>query len=383
MLKGDSLISTINAGFVTVLVGFTSSVVLVFQAAHSLSANSEQIGSWILALCLGMGVLGIVLTLKYKEPIVLAWSTSGAAIIIGSTGINLAEGVGAFIVCGVLIALSGFSGWFEKINNYIPPAISSSMLAAILFKFCADAFIAVKLNPLLIALMLVSYLLGRRFFPRYSISVMLILGIAIASFQGLFDFQKVSLSFATPIFVQPEFSLHAIVTLAIPLFIVTIVSQNIPGLAVLRSEGYKSSSHMLVGWTGAVTTLLAPLGCYALNLATITAAICSGKEAHPDQSQRYIAAVFAGVFYIVVGLFGTTIGYLLLAFPNELVITLAGFALLGMFGNALTAALKFPDYREAAILTFCITISNINLFGMSSVLWGLVIGLIASHIFKK
>jgi benzoate membrane transport protein len=382
MLKSLNF-SILNAGFLTVLVGFTSSVVLVFQAAHTLLANTEQIGSWIFSLCLGMGVVGIFLSWKYKEPIVLAWSTSGAAVIVSTNNITLQEGIGAFIVSGILIILSGFSGWFSRINTYIRPAISSSILAGILFPFCFNAFLALKSNPFLLSSMLVLYVLGRKLFPLYSVTLILIVGIVISSYQHTFKFDEVSLELAKPIIMMPEFSFQAIITLAIPLFIVTLISQNIPGLAVLRSEGYKAPSNSLVGWTGIATTLLAPLGCYALNLATITAAICSGKDAHPDPNKRYIAAIFAGFFYILVGLFSTTIGYLLLAFPKELVIAVAGIALLSTLANALTISLNDSEYREASIVAFFVTISGVSFFGINSVLWGLLAGLVTGYLLKK
>lgn len=375
--------SILNAGFLTVLVGFTSSVVLVFQAAHTLFANSEQIGSWIFSLCLGMGGIGVFLSWKYKEPIVLAWSTSGAAVIISTNNISLKEGIGAFIISGILIIFFGFSGWFSKINNYIRPAISSSILAGILFPFCLDAFLVSKSNPFLLSVMLITYIIGRKLFPLYAITLILIIGVIITSVQNTFKFDEVSLKFAKPILMMPEFSFQAMMTLAIPLFIVTLISQNIPGLAVLRSEGYKAPSNALVGWTGIATTLLAPLGCYALNLATITAAICSGKDAHPAPNKRYLAAIFAGFFYILVGLFSTTIGYLLLAFPKELVIAVAGIALLSTLASALTISLNDHEYREASILAFFVTISGVSFFGINSVLWGLLAGLIAGYILKK
>ncbi|MDH1561707.1 benzoate/H(+) symporter BenE family transporter, partial [Pseudomonas chengduensis] len=371
----DLSLSAINAGFVTVLVGFTSSAVLVFQAAQALGATPAQIGSWMLALCIGMGLTGILLSLRYKAPIAIAWSTSGAAILAsGASGISLAEATGAFIVSGLLITFCGFSGWFERIVQRIPMAIASGMLAGILLRFGLDAFAALQSEFSLVFIMLIAYLLARRLLPRYAVMAPLLVGIAIAASRGQLDFSGVEPSLARPEWVTPEFSWQAMIGIALPLFAVTMASQNLPGLTVLRASGYHTPSSPLIGWTGVATTLLAPFGAYALNLATITAAICTGREAHEDPRRRYAAAVSAGFFYLLVGLFGSAIGALFLAFPHELILAIAGLALIGTIGNGLASALLEEKHREAALITFLVTASGVTLLGIGSAFWGMLAG---------
>ncbi|MAE23996.1 benzoate/H(+) symporter BenE family transporter [Ectopseudomonas chengduensis] len=374
-LFNDLSLSAINAGFVTVLVGFTSSAVLVFQAAQALGATPAQIGSWMLALCIGMGLTGILLSLRYKAPIAIAWSTSGAAILAsGASGISLAEATGAFIVSGLLITFCGFSGWFERIVQRIPMAIASGMLAGILLRFGLDAFAALQSEFSLVFIMLIAYLLARRLLPRYAVMAPLLVGIAIAASRGQLDFSGVEPSLARPEWVTPEFSWQAMIGIALPLFAVTMASQNLPGLTVLRASGYHTPSSPLIGWTGVATTLLAPFGAYALNLATITAAICTGREAHEDPRRRYAAAVSAGFFYLLVGLFGSAIGALFLAFPHELILAIAGLALIGTIGNGLASALLEEKHREAALITFLVTASGVTLLGIGSAFWGMLAG---------
>lgn len=374
-LFNDLSLSAINAGFVTVLVGFTSSAVLVFQAAQALGATPAQIGSWMLALCIGMGLTGILLSLRYKAPIAIAWSTSGAAILAsGAFGISLAEATGAFIVSGLLITFCGFSGWFERIVQRIPMAIASGMLAGILLRFGLDAFAALQSEFSLVFIMLIAYLLARRLLPRYAVMAPLLVGIAIAASRGQLDFSGVEPSLARPEWVTPEFSWQAMIGIALPLFAVTMASQNLPGLTVLRASGYHTPSSPLIGWTGVATTLLAPFGAYALNLATITAAICTGREAHEDPRRRYAAAVSAGFFYLLVGLFGSAIGALFLAFPHELILAIAGLALIGTIGNGLASALLEEKHREAALITFLVTASGVTLLGIGSAFWGMLAG---------
>ena len=377
-LFNDLSLSAINAGFVTVLVGFTSSAVLVFQAAQALGATPAQIGSWMLALCIGMGLTGILLSLRYKAPIAIAWSTSGAAILAsGASGISLAEATGAFIVSGLLITFCGFSGWFERIVQRIPMAIASGMLAGILLRFGLDAFAALQSEFSLVFIMLIAYLLARRLLPRYAVMAPLLVGIAIAASRGQLDFSGVEPSLARPEWVTPEFSWQAMIGIALPLFAVTMASQNLPGLTVLRASGYHTPSSPLIGWTGVATTLLAPFGAYALNLATITAAICTGREAHEDPRRRYAAAVSAGFFYLLVGLFGSAIGALFLAFPHELILAIAGLALIGTIGNGLASALLEEKHREAALITFLVTASGVTLLGIGSAIWGMLAGGVA------
>ncbi|MBD2104963.1 benzoate/H(+) symporter BenE family transporter [Leptolyngbya sp. FACHB-261] len=374
-LLKDFSASAVIAGFVTVLVGFTSSAVIVFQAAQALQASPAEIGSWMCALGLGMGLTSITLSLRYRVPVVTAWSTPGAAMLITSAaGVPMREAIGAFLISGVLITLCGFTGWFERIINRIPISIASGMLAGVLLRFGLDVFVAMKTQFVMTFAMFCVYLLARRTVPRYAVIAALLVGIAIAGGQGLLHVEAVRLQLAEPVLTLPQFSVSALVSMALPLFVVTMASQNVPGVAVIRASGYSVPISPLIGWTGAATLVLAPFGAFALNLAAITAAICMGREAHEDPAKRYVAAVAAGVFHILIGLFGATVGAVFTAFPKELVLAIAGLALLGTIGNGLAAALAKEGEREPALITFLVTASGTTLFGIGSAFWGLVGG---------
>ncbi len=383
-LRQDFSVSALIAGFVTVLVGFTSSAVIVFQAANTLGATRAEIASWMWALGLGMGLTCIVLSLRYKVPVVTAWSTPGAAMLITSaSGVAMPDAIGAFLLCGLLIAVAGFSGWFERAMSRIPVSLASAMLAGVLLRFGLDVFVAMKTQFGLAFAMFIAYLLARRWQPRYAVILALALGIAIAAAQGLLHLGEVRLELAVPVFITPHWSTPAMIGVALPLFIVTMASQNVPGVAVIRASGYHHVPvSPLIGWTGAATVVLAPFGAYALNLAAITAAICMGREAHEDPARRYVASVAAGGFYLLIGLFGATVGAVFAAFPKELVLAIAGLALLGTIGNGLAAALANERERESALVTFLVTASGVSLLGIGSAFWGLVAGVLALLILR-
>jgi len=382
-LVRDLSLSAVVAGFVTVLVGFTSSAVIVFQAANAVGAGSAEIASWMWALGLGMGLTCIGLSLRYKVPVVTAWSTPGAAMLItGAAGVSLGEAAFAFIVSAVLIIVAGFSGWFERAMNRIPVSIASGMLAGVLLRFGMDLFVAMKTQFLLAFAMFCAYLLMRRFRPRYAVIAAFGLGIVIAGVQGLLQWETVRLELAQPVWVMPQISLTALIGVAVPLFVVTMASQNVPGVAVIRASGYSVPISPLIGWSGIANLLLAPFGAFALNLAAITAAICMGREAHENPHRRYVASVAAGFFYILIGLFGATVGALFAAFPRELVFAVAGLALIGTIGNGLAAALASERDREPALVTFLVTASGVALFGIGSAFWGLLAGVLAMLILR-
>ena len=370
--------SSVAAGFVTVLVGFTSSAVIVFQAAQALGASEAEIASWLWALGIGMGVTCIGLSLRWRIPIVTAWSTPGAAMLIASNaGVPLSDAIGAFVVVALLTALVGFSGVFERGMRRVPLSLASGLLAGVLLRFGMDVFVSMRTQMAMTLAMFVVYLCGRRWFPRYAVLATLLLGMAIAGASGLLHLGDVELRVAQPVFTLPSLSLAAVFGIALPLFVVTMASQNIPGIAVLRASGYAPPVSSTIGWIGTTNVLLAPFGAYSLCMAAITAAICSGREAHPEPSKRYVAAVFAGIFYLFTGVFGATVAALFAAFPKELVMAVAGLALLGTIGNSLSAALREDRDREAALITFLVTASGFSLGGIGSAFWGLIAGGIA------
>ena len=373
----DLSLSAFTAGFVAVLVGFTSSVAIVFQAAQAFHATPAQITSWVWALGLGMGLCSLVPSLGLRKPVMVAWSTPGAAVLAtaGLAGsFTMADAVGAFMVCAALITLVGVTGWFERAMDRIPMEIATALLAGVLARFGLDAFAAAQTALPLVLVMLATYLLARRLWPRYAVVLTLLAAIAWASASGQMAWSAVTLELARPAFTAPRFSWSALVSLALPLFVVTMASQNLPGVAVIRATGYHLPVSGILTMTGVATLLLAPFGAFALNLSAITAAICMGPEAHPDPQRRYTAAVSCGALYVVIGLFGAVITGLLTAFPKELVVAIAGLALLGTIGSGLAAALKDEVHREAALITFLVTLSGVTVAGVGSAFWGVMAG---------
>lgn len=373
----DLSLSAVIAGFVAVLVGFTSSVVLVFAAAQGLGATPAQTTSWMWALGLGMAVTSIGLSLWTRQPVLTAWSTPGAALLAGTSGFGMGEAIGAFVVCSALILLAGLTRAFERVMDRIPQAIASALLAGVLARFGLDAVGAVKTAPLLVCAMVLVFLLGRRLWPRYAVPGVLLAGIAVAALQGRLDTGAIVWEMATPVWTAPQFSVGALMGVALPLFVVTMASQNLPGVAAQRAAGYQTPVSSSIAVTGLTGMLLAPFGGYAFNLAAITAAICMGREAHEDPARRYTASVAAGFFYLLLGLAGGAVVGLLQAFPRELVLVVAGLALLGTIAGGLAAALKDEAYRDAAALTFLVTLSGVTLLGIGAAFWAVVAGSIA------
>ena len=373
----DFSLSALSAGFVAVLVGVTSSVALVFQAAQAFGATPAQISSWMWALGWGIGLCCAVPSLLLRKPVMVAWSTPGAAVLAAAGvagGFSMAEAVGAFIVSAALIALCGFSGWFERVMDRIPAAIAAALLAGVLARFGLQVFESAQTALPLVLSMLLTYVLSRRLWPRYAVMLTLMAGIACAAWQGQMQWSQVEWRLALPVFTTPSFTWQACISVALPLFVVTMASQNLPGVAVIRTAGYALPVSRLVGTTGVVTSLLAPFGAFGINLAAITAAICMGTEAHADPAKRYTAAVWCGLFYVLLGIFGAVVAGLLAAFPKELVMAIAGLALLGSIGGGLVAALQQDSSREAALITFLVTLSGVAIAGIGSAFWGVVAG---------
>jgi len=377
----DLSFSAVVAGFVAVLVGFSGSAVIVFQAARALGATPAETASWMLGLGIAVGLTSIVLSIRYRMPILTAWSTPGAALLVTSVkGISMPEAVGAFIVCAALIALVGATGWFERAMSRIPENLGAAMLAGVLLQFGLKGFAGMESQFVLVGAMFATYLIARRLLPRYAIPAVLLVGTVGAVIGGQFHLSSLSLELTRPVFVMPEFTLAAIASVALPLFVVTMASQNVPGVAVIRAAGYDPPISPIITWTGLSAMVLAPIGAFTVNLAAITAAITMGEDAHEDSTKRYVAAVSAGVFYLLLGLFGATVSALFAAFPQEMVFALAGLALLNTIGAGLASAVSDPVRREPAVVTFLITASGLHLFGIGAAFWGIVAGVLASVI---
>ncbi|MFC3609044.1 benzoate/H(+) symporter BenE family transporter [Stutzerimonas tarimensis] len=380
----DSSPSTLIAGFVAMLTAYTSSLVLMFQAGQGAGLSSGQIASWIWSLSIGMALCSVLLSLRYRAPIVVAWSTPGAALLISSLPtVPYGEAIGAFIATSVLIVVCGITGSFERIMRVIPPSLAAALLAGILFRIGLEICRAMEIQPLLVFGMFITYLLARRWAARYAVLAALSLGSMLAYSQGLVDFSGVSLELATPVWTTPAFSVAAMISIGLPLFVVAIASQNMPGLAVLRAEGYQAPASPLLTVTGLASIVLAPFGSHGVHLAAITMAICSGPQAHPDPARRYTAAMWCGLLCGVVGLFGATLAALFAAFPQALVLSIAALALLGSISAGLTQAMSEPSEREAALVTFLVTASGLTLWNIGSAVWALVAGLLTLLICRR
>lgn len=374
-------LSHISAGFIAVLVGYTSSAAIVFQAATAAGAGPEQISAWLLALGLGMGFTCIGLSLYYRSPVLTAWSTPGAALLATSlVGVPMSEAIGAFLFASLLLTIFGFTGWVETFMKHVPKSLAAAMLAGVLLRFGLEAFVSLRTQPAMVALMLAIYLGGRRLNSRYTIPLTFLGGLLWAAQGGLIHGETLNITLAQPIFTAPTFSLSTLIGVGIPLFIVTMASQNVPGIAVMRANGYQTPVSPLIGWTGLTGLLLGPFGGYQFNLAAITAAICMSPEADRNPERRYLAAVAAGIFYLITGLLGATVASLFTALPKELVAAIAGIALLGTIGNSLTGALADERERDAAVITFLVTASGLALLSIGSAFWGLLFGLIVLRI---
>ena len=373
----DTSTSAVVAGFIAMLTGYTSSLVLMFQAGQAAGLTNGQISSWIWSLSIGMALCCIGLSLRYRAPIMIAWSTPGAALLITSLpGVPYSEAIGAYIFASGLIVLIGLTGTFDRLMRRIPASIAAALLAGVLFKIGLEICVAAEQQPVLVVAMLLAYLVGKRLLPRYAVLAALIVGSVLAALFGLLNFEHFELQLAVPEWTTPSFSLAAVISIGIPLFIVAMASQNLPGMAVLRANGYDVPASPLLSTTGLTSMLLAPFGSHGIHMAAISAAICAGPEAHEDPKKRYTAAIWCGVFYGIAGIFGATLAALFAALPKALILSIAALALFASIIGGLTQAMSEPKEREAALITFLVTASGMTLFSVGSAFWGIVAGLL-------
>ena len=374
-ILSDMSLSAVVAGFVAVLIGFASSVAIVFQAADAAGADDAMKVSWIMALGLGMGATCFLLSWWYKAPVITAWSTPGAALLATSLNeASYAESIAVFMFAGVLALVIGVTGLFDRLMRWIPLPIACAMLVGVLFNFGVAIFTSLEASPWLVLTMLLAYLFSKLILPRYAVIIVLIAGLVMVLIEPQTNFSSIPLTIGTLQWVTPEWNTSLILGVGLPLFIVTLTSQNIPGVAVMRASHYQTPVSNIISWTGISTVLLAPFGGFALNLAAITAAICSGDECHKDPAKRYIAGMSAGVFYMLAGLAGASVVGLFAVFPKAMIAALAGIALLGTIGANLKAAFDSDIYREPALITFLTTVSGVSFFGVASAFGGICFG---------
>lgn len=370
------LIHPTVAGLISVIVNYGGTFILVFQAAKMAGLTAELTASWVWSISIGVGITGIILSWWAREPIITAWSTPAAAFLVTAlVAVPYAEAIGAYILSALAFVILGWSGYFEKLVRLIPAGIAAGLLAGILLQFGIGAFSSLTVDPMLAGLLIMLYVLLKRFSARYAVVGILLVGLMVLILQQRLNLSGLQLQFALPVLTMPQFSLNALLSVALPLFLITLTGQYMPGMLVLRNDGFKTSANPILIITGLGSMLMAPFGSHAFNIAAITAAICTGKDAHEDPAKRWIAGIVAGLFYILVGLFGVTFAAIFMALPETFIMTLAGLALLGTIGSSLANAMADAASREAALITFLAATANIQLLGIGGAFWGLVIGL--------
>lgn len=377
-LRPADFLSPIVAAMISVLVNYGGTFVLVFQAAALAGLTPAQTASWVWSVSVGVGLTGAWLSFRYKAPIITAWSTPGAAFLATVMPFTpYPEVIGAYILSALCFVILGLSGAFDKLVRLIPGGIAAGMLAGILLQFGVNAFGGASADPLLVIVLVISYALLKRFTSRFAVVGILVIGMALLIAQDRIDFSAIQLSLATPVFEMPRFSLNAALGVALPLFIITLTGQYMPGMLVLRHDGFKTSANPILAVTGLGSLIMAPFGAHAFNVAAITAAICTGRDAHEDPRKRYLAGLACGLFYVLVGTFGVTLAALFMVLPKAFITTLAGLALLGAIGGSLSNAMADARTRETALITFLATAANVTLLGVGGAFWGLAAGLTA------
>ena len=380
MLKGfikDSSISAWIAGLIATVISFAGPLVIIIQAATAGGLSPAEISSWVGFTAIGSGVLGIVLSLMFKAPIVIAWSIPGSALLVTALPqVGLSHAIGAYIVSGVLVFLIVVTGLFDRLLAAIPGSIAAGLQAGILFSFGIAIFTQMADVPLLVLPMLFSYVLLRRYWPRYAIAGVLLVGVAIALSQGQIDTQMIHFEFMMPQWTTPTFSLIGTLSLAIPLALVSLTGQFMPGMSILRNSGFNIAARPILVACGAVSVVAAPLGVHGFNMAAVTLALCASSEAHEDPDRRYVAAVAGSILYLLLGIAGTTLVILFSVLPAYLIAALAGLALCGALIEGLRRTMSENKDREAGFFCFLITASGIELGGLSAPFWGVIIGLL-------
>ncbi|RAP63081.1 hypothetical protein A6B37_11600 [Achromobacter sp. HZ01] len=381
--RRDLSASAVAAGLVAVLVSFGGTAVLMVQAGHTAGLDAARIGSWIGSLSLAFGLGGALYSLRTGLPIVMAWSTPGAALLVTAlAGVPFDQAIGAFVLAAALTLACGLFGWIDPILRRIPGEIAAAMLAGVLLNFGMGVFSSINQQPALVLAMCAAYLVCRRLAPRYAVLVVMLVAIAIAYALDLMQLDLLDWRLTEFVWTTPAFSAQAAVSLGIPLFVVAMASQNLPGLAILQAAGYRPPASRLVAATGLLGLLAAPFGAHSVTMGAISAAICTGPEAHPDAGKRYIAAATYGLGYVALSVVAGAVAVFFQALPPALLAALAGLALLGTIMGGMAAAMANPQRREAALITLLATASGFSFWGIGSAFWGLVAGLAAHAAFE-
>ncbi|GAB3366396.1 MULTISPECIES: benzoate/H(+) symporter BenE family transporter [Giesbergeria] len=377
-LRQDFSLSALTAGLLAVIISYAGPLVIFFQAGQSAQVSPEMMSSWVWAISFGAGLSGLLLSWWLKVPVVTAWSAPGTALLVTLfPAITLEQAVGAYLLSGLVMLLMGLSGYFDKLIQSIPKGIASGMMAGILFQFGVGAFQAAKTAPVLALSMIGIYLLFRRLLPRYCLVILLLAGLGLAVLLEGVSLSGVPWALAQPTFITPEWTWEATLSLAVPLVLVSVTGQYLPGMAILRSAGYSTAARPIIVSTSMASLVVACFGGINIVIAAITAALCTGKDAHEQANQRYIAGMANGLFYLIGGSFASSIIWLFAALPQTLIAVLAGLALMGAIAGSLVNAINEVDHREASIITFLATASGMTLWGLGSAFWGVLIGGVA------
>lgn len=383
-LKRDWSISATVAGFLAVLISYSGPLIIFFQAAQQAQVPTDMMASWIWGISIGAALAGIFLSIKFKVPVITAWSAPGTALLVTLfPQISLNEAVAAYITSAVVIFIIGASGYFDKLLKWIPQDIAAAMMAGILFQFGLGLFLATNSMPMIVFGMLAVFLFAKRLCPRYAMVWVLFAGVALSLLLGKMNPITMDFSLAIPHFIQPEWTWNSTLNLALPLILVSLTGQFLPGMAIMKLSGYDTPAKPIITTTSIASLAVACVGGITIVLASITAALCMGKDAHELKEKRYIAGIANGIFYILGGLFAGSIVMLFSLLPKELVAALAGLALLGAIGTNISAAMKNETHRDAALITFLATASGMHFLGLSSVFWGICIGLFAHVVLTK
>jgi benzoate membrane transport protein len=383
-LSRDWSVSAIAAGFLAVLISYSGPAVIFFQAADVAHVSGDMIASWIWGISIGAGMSGLLLSWALRVPVITAWSAPGTALLITLfPAITLNQAVGAYITAAVIIFLIGVSGSFDRIMRRIPPGIAAGMMAGILFQFGVNAFKSASTMPTLTFGMVVAYVVFRRLLPRYSIVLVLASGVILAMLLGTTNIGGLELQLTTPVFITPEWTWGTTLSLALPLVLVSLTGQFLPGMAILHLSGYGTPARPIIAATSLASFGVAFFGGITIVVAAITAALCTGRDAHEDPARRYIAGIANGVFYLIGGTFAGTIVMVFTALPKEFIAVLAGLALIGAIAANITAVVREEDHREASVITFLGTASGMSFLGLGSAFWGVVIGGFAYLVLNK
>lgn len=373
----DISVSALVAGFIAVVIAYASSAVIIFQAAQSAGLSTAQTASWLASASIGCGVMTLLLSWKLKMPIITAWSTPGAALLVTALPLySLNEAVFAYMLSAVLVLIFGVTGWFQKVMQRIPMGVIAAMLAGILLQFCLQVFVHIKLSPALILSMCLVYFVTKYALPKFSIILTLMVGVMGVILGFDITWGTISWQLTQPVWTAPKMSISAILAIALPLFIVAMTSQNATGLAVMRTSGYQVPESQLISYTGVLSLLTAPFGSHGITLSAITAAICTSTECHHDAAKRYIAGLSCAFFYILFAIFAQSMVQLFALVPSVLVLAVAGLALFSACSSALKVALQEEASLDAAMLCFMVTASGLTLLGVGSAFWGLMAGLL-------